>query len=78
MFCVVYTKGSITEELIVSDGREVRTILFAPAALFGETGPKLVTIGFGHVREQVDHMDRLVFIGEFDDKTLAVMLGVPV
>jgi hypothetical protein len=65
------------EELIVSNGSHAATILETGRKLFGENSPTLLTIAFGYAKEQADNEGRLVFIGEFDDGTLSVMLGVP-
>jgi len=65
------------EELLVSDGSRTATILETGSKLYGEHGPTLLTIAFGHAREQADSEGRLVFVGEFDDGTLSIMLGVP-
>ncbi|MBR9982127.1 MAG: hypothetical protein KFF50_13950 [Desulfatitalea sp.] len=66
-----------TEELLVSNGGGTTSLLKTGDKLFGARGPALTTIAFGYAREQVDSYGRLVFIGEFDDGTLSIMLGVP-
>ena len=65
------------EELLVSNGSRTATILETGSKLFGENGPTLLTIAFGYAKEQADNEGRLVFVGEFDDETLSIMLGVP-
>jgi hypothetical protein len=65
------------EELLVSNGAETASVLETGVKLFGENGPTLLTIAFGYAREQADTQGRLAFIGEFDDETLSIMLGVP-
>ena len=65
------------EELLVSNGSQTATILETGRKLFGENGPTLLTIAFGYAREQADNEGRLVFVGEFDDETLSIMLGIP-
>ena len=66
------------EELLVTNGFQTATILGTGARLFGDQGPYLTTIAFGYAKEQVDGYGRLVFVGEFSDNSLGVMLGLPI
>ncbi len=66
-----------TEELLVSNGSRIASLLSTGMRPFGSMGPKLLTLAFGYAREQVDSQGRLVFIGEFDDNTLSIVLGIP-
>lgn len=75
VFFVVSSYGN--EELLVTNGTEIATLLSNGTKLFGESGPALQTIVLGYAREQADSQGRLVFIGEFDDRTYSIMLGVP-
>jgi|GEM_PF-3100210 hypothetical protein len=75
VFFVAASEGK--EELLVSNGSHTATILETGRQFFGDNGPTLLTIAFGYAKEQADNEGRLVFIGEFDDGTLSVMLGVP-
>lgn len=65
-----------TEELLVSNGYRTASLLKTGARLF-VGGPVLTTIAFGYARKQVDSQGRLVFVGEFDDGSLSIMLGIP-
>lgn len=65
------------EELLVSNGSRTTSLLSTGMRPFGVTGPRLLTMAFGYAREQVDSHGRLVFVGEFDDNTLSVVLGIP-
>jgi hypothetical protein len=53
-------------------------MLSAPSPLFGDQWPELITIAFGLTKKQINDRDHLVFIGEFDDKSKAVIIGWPV
>ncbi len=77
VYCVAFTDDGAAEELLVSNGAQVRSVLCSGDRL-GASGARLLTIAFGLTRDQVDGEGRLVFIGEFDDHTLSVMAGVPV
>lgn len=66
-----------TEELLVSNGTRTASLLKTGVRLFGSGGPALTTIAFGYTREQVDNQGRLVFVGEFDDGSLSILLGIP-
>jgi hypothetical protein len=79
VYFVAYTEGDdVTEQLIVSDGTESSVMLSAPSPLFGDQWPELITIAFGLTKKQINDRDHLVFIGEFDDKSKAVIIGWPV
>lgn len=65
------------DELLVSNGARVVSLLKTGTPLFDAGGPALATIAFGYAREQVDSQGRLVFVGEFDDGSLSVILGIP-
>ena len=77
LYCVAYTDNGAAEELMVSNGSQIRSILSSGEQL-GNNGAGLISIAFGLTRDQVDGEGRLVFIGEFDDHTLSVMAGIPV
>lgn len=66
-----------TQELLVSNGSRTASLLATGMRPFGAAGPTLLTLAFGYVREQADREARLVFVGEFDDNTLSVVLGIP-
>lgn len=66
------------EELLVSNGETTASLLATGGSLLSPGGAELLTIAFGSAKDQVDSEGRLVFIGEFADQTLAVILGIPV
>jgi hypothetical protein len=66
------------EELLVSNGETTASLLSSGGDLLSPNGAKLLTIAFGSAKDQVDSQGRLVFIGEFADQTLSVILGIPV
>lgn len=76
VYYVGYTKDQ--EELLVSNGETTASLLSSGGDLLSPNGAKLLTIAFGSAKDQVDSQGRLVFIGEFADQTLSVILGVPV
>ena len=78
VYFVAYTDNGSSEELLVSNGAKVRSLLSSGLRFGDSRDGKLISIAFGHSRDQVDAEGRLVFIGEFDNKTLSVMVGVPV
>jgi hypothetical protein len=82
VYFVAYTdenvNGNVIEELIVSNGRDMATYLTTGVKLGGVGSPTLLTIAFGLVKDQVDSEGRLVFVGEFDNETLSVIMGIPV
>jgi hypothetical protein len=78
LYFVAYTEGDVTEQLIVSDGTDSSVMLSAPCQLFGDGLPQLITIAFGLTKKQINNQDRLVFVGEFEDKSQAIIVGWPV
>lgn len=77
VFFVVGTPDG-SQELLVSNGSKTASVLTTGQSLFGSEGPKLLAIAFGYSKEQVDSQGRLVFVGEFEDKTLSIILGIPI
>ena len=78
LYCVAFTDEGSAEELLVSNGAQIRSVLSSGESFGGTGGPKLISIAFGHSRDQVDGQGRIVMIGEFDNQTLSIMVGIPV
>ena len=76
VYYVGYTSDQ--EELLVNNGETTASLLASGGSLLSPNGAELLTIAFGSAKDQVDSEGRLVFIGEFADQTLSVILGIPV
>jgi len=76
-FVTVTTDGV---QLNMSNGGETRTILTSGTTIPGSGNPlaKLVAIVHGYHSAQVDSQGRVVFIGDFDDESQSVVIGIPI
>lgn len=72
--CHLFTEGN-GEEIVVSNGRESRTVLASGTALGGKTIQKMA---FGLVRDQVDFQGRILVVALYTDQSQALLLGQPV
>lgn len=66
------------EELCIFDGETSTTILASGDKINKTDSNAIVSIGYGFVRNMLDSEGRVVFVGQFDDNTSSVMLGIPV
>jgi hypothetical protein len=64
-------------ELVVSNGVEQKTILKYGDTL-ANSNAQIRAIVHGYHSKQSDSMSRIVFVGEFDDSTQSVVVGIPV
>jgi hypothetical protein len=73
-FLVVTTNGM---ELVVTNGVQQKAILKYGDTLANSTA-KVAAIVHGYHSKQSDSLGRIVFVGEFDDGTQSVVVGIPV